>query len=203
MKYSKSAAAFAALAFLLTAFTIRTIAQNDSSAVSEQNYEVFLQVLAEPDDKGGKTDLPENLTTVQKEIKSTFGIQKLRLMNTFIARINSNGTISYKGILNSFGSDNTRPSFLDWAVENFRVNASGPVSSGVSMQSFRFGARVPVATNIVSSEEDKPIMQVTWESVGLNLQQLGFHLNQPTLIGTLELPGSNGMLFLVLTVKPV
>lgn len=203
MKYFKSAAAIAATALFLAVFSTETFAQNDRATASAQSYEVMLQVVTEPGEKSGKADLPDNLAALQKEIKSTFGIPKLRLMNTFIGRINTNGGIGYKGILNAVSGENTRSSFLEWSVANFRVNASDAVPSVISIQSFRFGARVPLTTNVMPAEAGKPILQVSYESIGLNLERVGLQVNQPTLIGTLELPGSNGMVFLVLTVKPV
>ena len=42
---------------------------------------------------------------------------------------------------------------------------------------------------------------ISYESIGLVLHGLGFAENVPTLIGTVNLPGADGTIFLVMTVR--
>ena len=66
---------------------------------------------------------------------------------------------------------------------------------GYQARGFRFGAKVPVLTG--------PTKDITFEAIGLNLDRVGLAENIPTLIGTLNLPGANGTIFLVMTIKTV
>ena len=40
-----------------------------------------------------------------------------------------------------------------------------------------------------------------YESIGLNLRRISLVENTPTMIGTLNLPGTNGTIFLIMTVR--
>lgn len=206
MRLIRFGAALAAAAFLPSILTTDLLAQNDPAEVrSEQSYEVMLQIVSETEDKQGRKDLPENLSVIQKQVKSVFGISNLRLMSAHIGRTSSAGTIEYKGILTSScpAAENTHPSFLEWSVRNLRVNANEAASAAISIDSFRFSARVPVTTVMAESESGKQFAPVSYEAMGLSLARVRLSINQPTLIGTLDVPGLNGMTFLILTVRPV
>jgi hypothetical protein len=78
-----------------------------------------------------------------------------------------------------------------------------PARSDIQIQSFRFGARVPIRTGSAkdSSGTTQPIFN--YETLGLTLDRLSVPENSPTLIGTLSLPKTTGTAFLVMTVKTI
>ena len=79
--------------------------------------------------------------------------------------------------------------------------AKGP--SGFQAQSFRFGARVPVVTGNVKDDTGKLNQVINYESIGFSLAKVGVPENIPTFMGTVNLPGAGGTIFLVVTIKSV
>lgn len=206
MRLIKFSTALVAAAFFSSILTTNLLAQNaPAGARLEQSYEVILQIVTGPGDTKDQKDLPDSLSAIQKQIKTMFGTSNLRLMNTFIGRINNAGGIEYKGILNTASptTENSWSSFLEWSLGNFQVNPNEAAAATVSIQSFHFGARVPLTTVIARPESGKQLAPVSYEAIGLNLARVGLSMNQPTLVGTLDVPGLNGMTFLILTVRPV
>jgi hypothetical protein len=94
------------------------------------------------------------------------------------------------------------PSFLEWTLANLRSADSPASGDQLVMQTFRFGARVPVRFTSVA-EGGKSSSVVNYENVGLTVNKLGIAQNSPTLIGTISLPRTTGTVFLVLAVRPV
>ncbi|HEX3102519.1 MAG TPA: hypothetical protein VHQ01_12030, partial [Pyrinomonadaceae bacterium] len=72
---------------------------------------------------------------------------------------------------------------------------------GFQAQGFNFGARVPVTTGTVKDQSGKDQPIVNYEKIGLDLSKVSFAENVPTLVGTLNLPGNSGTIFLIMTVK--
>ncbi|MGD9563457.1 MAG: hypothetical protein AB7F88_15670 [Pyrinomonadaceae bacterium] len=172
----------------------------DQPREAERSYEAVLYVLASDDRAGKGTDLPSGLNAVSRQIRSEFGADRLRVINTYFGRLSGAGTIEYKGVSNAYAPEAMpgSPSFLDWRLSGLRdlENAAGqPV---YQFQAFRFGARVPVRIGVVSDERAAPI---NYEPIGLTVERVGVRDNDPTLIGTLIQPRTDGTLFLVLTVR--
>ena len=183
------------VAFLSVAFASNAAAQQQL----EPSYEVALQVLIGSNDAGARGEMPANLSTIAKQLKSNFSFSNYRLANTFLGRVSNNGNIEYKSVSNVFGVEpiaDGPQSFLEWSLVNFQV-----YPAGLQARSFRFGARIPVRTvGIVEAGKTTPM--VTYESIGLTVNTVGVPVNKPTLIGTINLPRSTGTMFLVATIKP-
>ncbi len=168
----------------------------------EPSYEVSLQLILGSNDASAKQEVPANLGSISKHLRNTFAFSNYRLAGTFLGRITNTGNFEYKSTTNMFGqeSERLRPTFLDWSLLNFTHGPTEKGPQGFQAQVFRFGARVPV---VVSSSADagRPNSVVNYESIGLNLHKVGLQANSPTLIGTLNLPGAEGTVFLVMTVR--
>lgn len=126
-------------------------------------------------------------------------------MNTYFGRLANNGSLDYKSVssLKKVATDLDSPSFLDWQVASFKAE---PLTSGrnaLSIQTFRFGARVAIVVGQAPAGEGKTNPVTNYESVGLTLNRLTVTENVPTLLGTISLPGTTGTMFLVLTVRQV
>lgn len=170
----------------------------------EPSYEVSLQIIIGSNDAAtGRADLPQNFSNISRQLKSSFAFSNYRLAGTFLGRIYTAGSFQYKSMTNIFGqeSDPRSQTFLDWSVGNFRSGPNAKGQQGFQAQSFRFGARVPVVTGSVTDERGKISSVVNYEPIGLTLERVGLPDNIPTLIGTLNLPGAGGTIFLVMTVK--
>ena len=92
------------------------------------------------------------------------------------------------------------PTFLDWELGDFRTMPNAKGQTGFQARIFRFGAKVPV---VVGGHEvnGKTTPVINYESIGLTLDKIGIAENVPTVIGTLNLPGTTGTIFLIMTVR--
>lgn len=169
------------------------------------SYEATLHVVLGSDDAAQKGGLPKAIDAVTKQIRDNFAFGNYRLMNTYYGRLANNGSLEYKSVssLQNAASDIDSPTFLDWQLTNFRRDANTTGRNTLSMQAFRFGARVPLVVSRVPGEGGKTKPVTNYESVGLTLQRISIPENNPTLIGTISLPRTTGTVFLVLTIRPV
>lgn len=180
-------------------------AQPDARAQAEPSYEVVLQVLVGSNEAGQKAAAPANLSAVTKKINNDFSFSNYRLSNTYVSRVANTGNIEYKSYSNGFGQiqEQDAPVFLDWSFVGLKNMPNAGKQSAIQMQSFRFGARVPVRTGTIRDEAGKTSSVVNYENIGLTLQRISVPENAPTLIGTLPTTKIGETIFLVLTVKPV
>ena len=181
--------------------SVAVIAQMEPRPV-EPSYEVSLQLIVGSNVPAVRPDVPANLGNISKQLKSSFPFSNYGLAGTFLGRITNSGNFEYKSTTNILGkeSDVTRPTFLDWALLDLRRGPTSSGKPGFQAQAFRLGARVPV--NVSRISDNGVANTITqYESIGLNLSKVGIVENSPTLIGTLNLPGADGTVFLVMTVK--
>ena len=172
----------------------------------EASYDVELHLVIGSNDAGTRTELPNNLANVSRQLKSALPFTSYRVASTFLGRLSNTGNFEYKSLSNIFGQESELRSqtFLEWSLVNLRNLPTAKGGQGFQAQGFRFGARVPVTTGAsVKDENGKSVAVVNYESIGLTLGKVGLAENVPTLIGTLNLPGANGTIFLVMTVKAV
>lgn len=169
----------------------------------EASYGMSLQLVIGSDEGGSKGDIPNELSAVTKQIKSQFGFSNYRLASTFLGRLTNAGSFSYKSASNIFGKESQgQPVFLEWNITEFHTAPSTKGGQGFMSQGFNFGARIPVTTAI-NGGDGKAAAVTNYESIGLNLRRISITENTPTMIGTLNLPGTNGTIFLIMTVKSV
>jgi hypothetical protein len=170
---------------------------------AEPNFEVVLQVILGSDDASQKGDLPPSLSGVARQLKNNFAFSNYRLVNTYLGRVANTGNFEYKSVANILGQESAMdsPSFLDWRLGRLRSVETAGSRSVFSVESFRFGARVPIRFTNFTGEA--PAQVVNYESVGVSLDKLNLTANTAALVGTLTLPKTSGTMFLVLTVRPI
>jgi len=187
---------FALLLFTATNFAT---AQAAEAKPAEATYEAVLHVLI----AGGQAgeSVPSSLSAVSRSIRSEFDASNLRLINTYFGRLSNTGSIEYKGVSNAYAAESMpgAPSFLDWRLVGIRSIQNALGQPAYHLQSFRFGARVPV--RVVNFPDEKTPAPVNYESIGLTVERVNVRDNAPTLIGTLTQPRTDGTLFLVLTIR--
>ena len=171
---------------------------------AESSYDLTLQLVVGSNEAGAKTEMPSSLDQVAQDLKSRFGFSGYRLANTIHTRIVDAGGAEYKSLANIFGetADPMQPSFMEMSVVDLR-NLSQVKGAGMFQgRVFRFGAKVPVATGGSFKDETGKARPITaYEHIGLTLTKFNVPESQPTLVGTLNLPGTNGTIFLVMTIK--
>jgi hypothetical protein len=174
-----------------------SFAQTDVKNAAASGYDVVLQVLSGSNESDQKSSAPANLAAVVKKINNNFSFSNYRLSNTYISSVADSGSVEYKSFSNDFsqiaGQPET-PIFLDWSFVGLKDTPDAGTPNLVQIQSFRFGARVPIKMGNGT---------VNYESIGLTLQRISVPKNVPTLVGTLPTTKSDETIFLVLTVKPI
>lgn len=172
---------------------------------SETSYEATLYVVLGSDDATQRGTLPKSLEQVSRQIRENFAFGSYRLMNVYYGRLANGGSLDYKSVssLQNASSEIDSPSFLDWKLTDFRADTGRPGRTPLSMQAFRFGARVPITIARLTPEGGKSAPVTNYESVGLNLNKMSLPENSPTLIGTISLPRTTGTVFLVMAIRPV
>ena len=97
--------------------TSAVTAQSDPTQQLEASYEVALHVVI-GSNEGARTELPANLSTISKRLKSNFSFSNYRLANTFLGRVSNTGTVEYKSVSNILGQeiDADAPTFLEWTM---------------------------------------------------------------------------------------
>lgn len=167
---------------------------------SAPSYEATLHVVVGSDDTSQTGDLPRSLDGVSRQIRETFTFRNYRLINTYYGRLADSGSLDYKSVSSlktSTALDS--PTFLDWQLGKFQAGPAG--NSGLNVELFRFGARVPVLVSAGGAPGSIPV--TNYESVGLTLNRLSLKPSSPTLIGTISLPRTTGTIFLVMTINPI
>ena len=190
---------------VIMAASLTAFGQPDARLQVEPSYEVSLQLVIGTNDTAQRADFPNSLSAISRQLKSSFAFSNYRLAGTFLGRITNAGSFEYKSLTNIFGQESTGApqTFLDWSVGNLRNGPNAKGTQSFQAQSFRFGARVPVTTASFKDESGKMNPVINYESIGLSVGKLGLPENVPTLIGTLNLPGANDTIFLVMTVRSV
>jgi hypothetical protein len=198
----------ASLSFcLILLSSLISVAQADDRRSAMQvkpSYDIVLHlVVGSNDSASARDELPAALANVAKQLKTNFTLSNYRLGNTFLARVSNGGSFEYKSVGDVFGKDagGAQQSFVEWAIGRLEAMPTGKGHPGFQTQSFRFGVRIPVQTTIFQSESGKGSAVYNYEGIGLSIREVGFEENKPTLVGTLNLPGANGTIFLIMTVR--
>lgn len=180
-----------------------SISAQATAAAGDRSYEATLFVLIGSDDDAQRGDLPKSVDGVAKQIRDTFTFKNYRLMNTYYGRLANNGSLDYKSVssLKNVSTELDSPTFLDWQLANFKAEPAGSGRDSLSVQMFRFGARVPIVVSQIHAGDGRTNPVTNYESVGLTLNRLNIAENSPTLIGTISLPRTTGTVFLVLVIK--
>lgn len=175
------------------------------AAPREQSFEAMLYVVLGSNEAAAGSELPKSVSGITKQLRDDFSFNSYRLLNTYVGRVANNGSLEYKSVAslqNAADRELDSPSFLEWTLGNIRSADSSATGDLLVMQTFRFGARVPVRFT-TAMEGGKSLQTVNYENVGLTVSRLGITQKSPTLIGTISLPRTAGTVFLVLAVRPV
>lgn len=166
-------------------------------AAADANYEITMQLLMGTNETSAtKNSLPANLSALSQQLRSKAGYSNFRLAGTIIGRMANRGNLEYKSYSDLFGQDPKFRTSLELTVGNLRSN-----SSGVDIETLRFNATVPVVVGFRRDDSGKDQPTVNYDRISFTLSKLALSDNLPTLIGTLDTPNGNEMIFLVVTVK--
>ncbi|MBK6749971.1 MAG: hypothetical protein IPG67_08175 [Acidobacteria bacterium] len=190
---------------MLASFGIAAYGQGDSKQTIDASYDTSLKIVVGSNGTGKSGDLGQDLAGVSRQLRSTFPFASYRLAGTFVGRISNTGNYEYKSVSDIFepaAGQRYSPTFLEWSLNNLRSGQTAKGENAFQVQQLRFGARVPVVVDGDGGEAGKRVPGVSYESIGLSLVRINLAEGTPTLIGTINLPGSEGTMFLVMTISP-
>ena len=174
--------------------------QTASIPSSDTGYEAVLNILVGSNESIPGKSLPKSLSSVQRQLNENFGFSNYSLSSTLLGRISAPGSVEYKSISDHFGKESVdAPTFVEWTLQ-LRPAASADAPK-LQLDAFRFGARVPILMR-GRGPDGQNAGATAYESIGLSSQRVALPIGKPALIGTVSLPGTNGTLFLVLTIRP-
>lgn len=194
-----------------TAFSIicllsltNSFAQTQPKPKAEPSYDVVLQILTASNNSGDKTNVPQTLSNVVKKLKSIYSFSNYRLDSTYLQRVANSGNLNFKSVVNEIeqDQDNYNPIFSEWTLNGLQSMPNSKGQETIQFQSFRITQRFPVLNSNYKDENGKTSKGVNYEQIGLSMQRFGVPEDVPTIVGSLSTSKPNGLLFLVLTVKP-
>lgn len=191
---------FGALAVL----SAHIFAQGPAQPAQDSSFDVILQVVIGGDSKTAGGQLPQNLSSIVRQLKSNYNFADVMLANTYVGRVSNGGNFEFKSISNLFGRESSpeRPSFLEWALSGFRVESKEGGGNQLAAHTFRFGARIPINSGTGKDGDGKQMTIYNYENIGLTAGRVTLTENIPTLLGSLSLPNTDSTMFLVLTLRP-
>jgi hypothetical protein len=194
----------AAVFLVCLTFSSNSFGQSQLKQI-EPSFEVILQVLTASNGTGDKSvaaAVPQNLSNVIKKLKANYSFSNYRVSSTFFQRVANSGNLEFKGVSNEPNQDVYAPIFSEFTLGQLLALPDARGQNSISIQSFRFGQRVPVKTANYKDETGKSNAVLNYENVGLTMQKLALPLDTPTIIGNLSTSKSDELIFLILTVKP-
>lgn len=196
---------YIALPLILFLFSVTALAQGPTRQVPDPSYDVVLQVIIGSDEKTSNGQLPQGLSSVTKQLRANYNFAEFKLANTYVGRVTNGGDFSFKSVSNLFGrgAASERPSFLEWSLSGFRSESKDAGKNDLGLQTFRFGARIPIVTGYMNDGAGKQLPNYNYEGIGLTSSRISLAENTPTLLGSLSLPNTDNSMFLVLTLRPV
>ncbi len=188
-----------AVVFLISVTGI--FAQTDEKNQVEPGYEILLQVVvASNNQKNDK--LPPALSGIIKKLKTEYAFSNYNLAATYLERIAVTGSVDHKGILNQLGQNQENDTyFTDWQLSGLRPAVNSKGQNLIQFQNFRFGARVPVVTQVQRDAKGDNNRIVNYEPIGVIITRFNVPENVPTIVGSLSTHKTDEFVFLILTVK--
>ncbi len=166
----------------------------------EPSYEVSVQLVMGSNATGNDA-LPTSLGGISQQLKRNFAYKNYRLGTTILSRMSNHSDFEYKSYANLTGSENDSRmrNFLEMSIRGLKKGETDP--AGFNIQSMRLGARVPVVMGTNKDPDGKDVPVVNYENIGLTINRVAIPTNNPTIIGTLDMPTTNEMIFVVMTVR--
>lgn len=171
-------------------------------AAADSNYEITMQLLMGTNETSAtKSSLPANLSALSQQLRAKIGYSNFRLAGTIIGRMANRGNLEYKSYSDLFGQDPKFRTSLELMVGGLKGTLTDKTPAGVDIETLRFNATVPVVVGFRRDDAGKDQPTVNYDRISFTLSKLALSDNSPTLIGTLDTPNGNEMIFLVVTVK--
>ncbi|MFN2453177.1 MAG: hypothetical protein ABR577_03055 [Pyrinomonadaceae bacterium] len=171
----------------------------------EVNHEVQLYLLVASNKAGEKSDVPQAVDGVIRQLKSSLPFANYKLTTTFLNRVRDGGNLQVSGIVGNAPfapSTSSAPTFYEFTLGNIRLITDAAGQQFVKIERFRFGQKVPVQTSTARGENGVSVPALQYENTGITTE-VSLREAAPTVIGIMP-AGQPGELFiLVASVKRI
>jgi len=170
---------------------------------AEVNHELQLYLLVASNKSDGKSNVPQALDPIIRQLKSSLPFADYRLTTTFFNRVRDKGNFRVSGIVGGSifaASTSAAPTFYQLALTNVKLvpDASGQLFVHISR--FDFGQRVPVQTSSTRNESGASFPVINYEQIGI-ATEVSLREAVPTIIGTMPTGQPDELFILVASVK--
>ncbi len=183
---------FRPLAVCVAAILIASSAFGQATpAKPGESYNFFLQLIAGSQGASVKETLPAGWDKVEKQLRSTFAVKGFEAIGTFAVRGTIGGSAGYDGHWDGLskadkGSPTVRFSLSALSLEDGKLVAKNG--------NFYLGVPATIDVQQPANARDEQVFKITLYSVALEP-------NTPTVLGSLQIRGVDGPVFVVLTAK--
>jgi hypothetical protein len=204
MKKLRNLCSFAAcLVVVVSASTIVLSQGSKPPTAAVKNLDVQLHLLLASNDAGEKSNLPQSLDPIVRQLKSSLSFSNFRLATNFVNRVKDGGTLESRGLIasNVFLPVTTNPvpqTAYEFTLTNIKLDDD---LTSVDIPRFRFGLSIPVITGMTHGEGNVPATPaINYQPASINTE-MTLTEGTPTVVGTMNTTRSDQMLILVITVK--
>ena len=183
---------FRPLAVCVAAILIASSAFGQATpAKPGESYNFVLQLIAGSQGASVKETLPAGWDKVEKQLRSTFSVKGFETIGTFAVRGTVGGSAGYDGHWEGLskkgkGSPVVRFSLSALSLEDGKLVAKNG--------SFYLGTPATIDVQQPANARDEQVYKITLYSVAIEP-------NTPTVLGSLQIEGVEGPVFVVLTAK--
>lgn len=171
----------------------------------EVNHEVQLYLLVASNKADGKSNVPQALDPIIKQLKSSLPFADYRLTTTFFNRVRDKGNLRVSGIVGGSiftAPTSAAPTFYQLMLTNVRSVTDAGGQQFVQIPRFEFGQRVPVQTSATRNEGGAGFPVINYEQIGI-ATEVSLREAVPTVIGIMPTGQPDEMFILVASVKRV
>lgn len=179
-------------------FVPSVFAQQVSKQEADPSYEVVLRILKS---SAAKTSFPADLSPVVKELEERYNFGGYRLISNHLHRVGIRGNVHYRSLLDELNPSGPGKVKSQWKFRRLQSLTGSNGREYVSFQHFSFEAGIPLPSGLRESSGRDLEPVIIAEVINLALENFSIPVGDPTLIGTLDMPKSDDVLFFVLTVK--
>lgn len=191
--------------------TPQTPARQTENRDEETNLDTQLFLLVGSNQDVADSNLPASLDSVVKQLRASLPFKNYRLAATLLNRVKNEGRLDVSWIggplASTAGTSPTlTPSFSNFIVRQVRLVRTSDGKLMVQMQGFNFGARVPIQTGQMASNNPPGVFPsggfpaINYERTGV-ATDISLPEGEPVVVGTLNVGPSGDAIILVVSAK--
>ncbi|MEZ5421996.1 MAG: hypothetical protein R2682_02725 [Pyrinomonadaceae bacterium] len=183
---------FRPLAVCVAAILIASSASGQATLTKPgESYNFVLQLIAGGQGSSVKDKLPAGWDKVEKQLRSTFSVKGFETIGTFVVRGTVGGSAGYEGRWDGLANKSERSPTIRYSFSGLsQSNGKIVAESG----SFLLAVLLPV-------DRQQPVAPRDEQGFRITFNDLAFEPNTPTVLGSLQIGGVEGPVFVVLTAK--